>query len=176
MRRNKPNETPVRVHWESCHECRDPRVITAKASAKRLPGRDPDCLQTGQAFGCVGPCVTRRKSFGPASGWWLSTKGGRSQAQMRSQKVSANFGRFLCGSSAEIAETIKDVLKKLEPRQLGCGTPDAAPLLVRLTRSWAEDIQASTLQSLNATSPERCNTCAGARVSGNGWRGGRAAD
>ena len=55
-----------------------------------------------------------------------------------------------------IEEEIKDVLKKLEPRQLGCGTPDAAPL--RLMRSWVEDIQASTLQSRNATSSERCNT------------------
>ena len=49
-----------------------------------------------------------------------------------------------------IEEEIKDVLKKLKPRQSGCGTPDAAPL-VRLVRSWAEDIQAST-------SPETVNS------------------
>ena len=56
-------------------------------------------------------------------------------------------------------EETKDVLKKLEPRQLGCGTPDAAPLLVRLMRSWAEDTQTSTLQSRNATtSSERHHT------------------
>ena len=57
-----------------------------------------------------------------------------------------------------IEEEIKDVLKKLESRQLGCGTPDAAPLLVRLMRSWAEDIHTSTLQSRNATSSERHHT------------------
>ena len=46
-----------------------------------------------------------------------------------------------------IEKEIKEVLKKLQVRQLECGTLDAAPLLVRLMRSWAEDIYASTTLS-----------------------------
>ena len=34
-----------------------------------------------------------------------------------------------------IKEEIKDILKKLEPRQLGCGTPDTTALLVKLMGS-----------------------------------------
>ena len=64
-----------------------------RGSGDEAARRDPNCLQTGQVFGCVGPCVTRRLSFGPASGWLHSTKGGRSQAQMRSQRAGANCGR-----------------------------------------------------------------------------------
>ena len=51
-----------------------------------------------------------------------------------------------------IEEEIKDVLKKLEPRRLRCGKPDAAPLLVRLVSSWAEDIQAE-LAGVEALEP-----------------------
>ncbi len=41
----------------------------------------------------------------------------------------------------EITIQIKQVLGSLEPHQVGCGTPDAAPLLVYLARSWEEDLR-----------------------------------
>ena len=58
------------------------------------------------------------------------------------------------GETLVIEDKIKDVLKKLEQRQLGCGTPDAAKLLARLLRSWAVDIHASTTLSRNAISSQ----------------------
>ena len=51
-----------------------------------------------------------------------------------------------------IEEEIRDILKKLEPRQLGCGSPDAAPLVVRLMRTWADEITAHTTVSRQAVS------------------------
>jgi hypothetical protein len=39
--------------------------------------------------------------------------------------------------SIEIEAQISDILTKLEPAQVGCGTPDAAPLVVYIARTWA---------------------------------------
>jgi hypothetical protein len=39
--------------------------------------------------------------------------------------------------SIEIEAQISDILTKFEPAQVGCGTPDAAPLVVYIARTWA---------------------------------------
>ncbi|CAK0795081.1 unnamed protein product [Prorocentrum cordatum] len=43
-----------------------------------------------------------------------------------------------------IDEESASMLAALEPRQLGCGAPDGAPLIVHLARSWAERVQAAS--------------------------------
>ena len=89
-------------------------------------------------------------------GWAKSGADEEPESKRKLRPIACAEPLLTLAETLVFEEEIKDVLKKLEPRQLGCGTPDAAPLLVRL--SWAEDNQTITLQSRNATSPARCNT------------------
>ena len=48
------------------------------------------------------------------------------------------------------------MLKKLGPRQVACGTPDPAPLLVSLMRSWANQLQTqATRETMTGKCPRK---------------------
>eukprot|EP00973_Karenia_brevis_P061956 8616811-Karenia_brevis.AAC.1 len=52
--------------------------------------------------------------------------------------MSEHLLKFVEGVAVDM--NAAQVRKQLEPTQLGCGTPDGAPLLVRMLRAWATDI------------------------------------
>ena len=52
--------------------------------------------------------------------------------------------------SCIIEQHIRRLLKSVEPPNLGLGTPDAAALIVRIVRGWANDMAASPKQVQDA--------------------------
>ena len=109
-------------------------------------GGDHEVAGTAQIAVELGrPLVAR---LGQVSGWWRWTRGGRSQPRGEEPKRRRKLRPIACSEPLlQFAKTLvlssrrreTDVLKKLEPRQLGCGTPDAAQLLFATSREEAAD-------------------------------------
>ena len=78
-------------------------------------------------------CVT------PADCGWAPTEQGE-PPQRKLRPIACAEALLKLVEGASIDECMPGLLNTLEPHQLGCGTPDGAPLIVYLVRSWAEQV------------------------------------
>ena len=101
--------------------------------------------------------VISRSEGGPAvlrewTGTWTRAIVPHSSAKLW---TAASFAPPDCGpmklaESCVIEQHIDRLLNRVEPTNLGLGTPDAAALVVRTVRGWANDMAAAPTQGQDA--------------------------